>query len=163
MEALSDQQIRRSFVNCSRGLADRITLPADFGTLPWAQLDFLGWHDPKIPAQAYIVVPQGDRLVGMLLRSADAATRRKGSGLCNLCHSARTANDVLLFAAPRAGASGRAGNTVGTYICADLRCSLYARGMLKLPLPQAESGSPELRSELLRDRLGDFVARMLEQ
>ena len=30
--------------------------------------------------------------------------------------------------APRAGKAGQQGNTVGTYICSDLACSLYVRG-----------------------------------
>ncbi len=40
-------------------------------------------------------------------------------------HSGR---GVSLFAAPKAGPSGRQGNTVGTCICADLACPLYVRG-----------------------------------
>jgi FBP C-terminal treble-clef zinc-finger len=163
MLPLDENEIRRSFVNCSRGTAKAVTLPSQFRELSWGDLDFLGWYDPKIPARSYLVVPHSDRVVGLLLRAADSTVRRPGAGLCNLCHSAREANDVLLFAAPRAGASGRQGNTVGTYICADLDCSLYARGLLKLTGPQPEPLPPEVRAQRLRERLGLFVDRVLEQ
>ena len=162
MEPLTEDEIRRSFVNCSKGMAKSATLPPGFGTLAWENLDFLGWFDPKIPARAYVVVPHGDQLVGLVLRAGDSSTPRRGSGLCTICHSARTANDVLLFVAPRAGAAGRQGNTVGTYVCADLNCSLYARGLLKLLLPQGETLPPEERAQLVRERLEGFVERVLE-
>jgi hypothetical protein len=161
MVPLSEDEIRRSFVNCSRGIAKAATLPAGFGGLDWDPLDFLGWHDPKVPSRSYLVLPHAQRVVGLLLRAADSSVRRRGSALCNLCHAARETNDVLLFAAPRAGAAGRQGNTVGTYICADLACSLHARGLVKLPGPQPEALPPEERAHRLRERLGRFVDRAL--
>jgi hypothetical protein len=98
-----------------------------------------------------------------VLRPADATQRRKGSGMCNLCSSSRTANDILLFASPLAGAAGRLGNTVGTYLCADLNCSRYARGLEKLPLPQSENLPPEERAQRLRERLAGFIDRILAE
>ena len=90
--------------------------------------------------------------------AADSTVRRPGAGLCNLCHSAREANDVLLFAAPRAGAAGRQGNTVGTYICADLDCSLYARGLLAADA--ARTASARSAGPKGWERLGLFVDRV---
>jgi len=50
--------------------------------------------------------------------------------------------DIALFVAAHAGTAGRQGNTVGTYICADLACSLYIRGIKDLELPQGETAGP---------------------
>lgn len=50
------------------------------------------------------------------------------SSLCQICLTGHASSGVTLLAAPLAGARGREGNTVGTYICADLACSLYVRG-----------------------------------
>jgi FBP C-terminal treble-clef zinc-finger len=49
--------------------------------------------------------------------------------VCSICVTAHPGSGVSLLVAPRAGAAGRAGNTVGTYMCADLACSLYVRGL----------------------------------
>ena len=56
-------------------------------------------------------------------------------------------------------AAGRSGNTVGTYVCADLACSAYVRGLRKLELPQGERLPPEQRVARLQERLQAFVDR----
>jgi hypothetical protein len=81
--------------------------------------------------------------------------------LCDLCHTAHQVTDVALFAARRAGSAGRAGNTVGTYICADLACSLYIRGLRDVDVPQGETAPPEVRADRLEERLETFVNRVL--
>jgi hypothetical protein len=128
MEPLTEKQIRDSFVNCSKGEAARIKLPAGFseGGVPWTDLDFLGWTDPAAPLRALLVAPGP---VGVLLRRPEARrTTTIRSSMCRLCLTEHTASGVALFVAPLAGASGRRGNTVGDYFCADLGCSLYLRG-----------------------------------
>ena len=45
VQALTERQVRRAFVNCSRGEADGLALPRDFAALDWAELDLLGWRD----------------------------------------------------------------------------------------------------------------------
>ena len=47
--------------------------------------------------------------------------------MCALCHYGQSADNVALFTARRVGQRGRDGNTVGTYICADLACSTHVR------------------------------------
>ena len=162
MDALTDDEIRGAFVNCSKGTAKSAAMPPGFDGIRWDQRDFLGWYDPKFPARAYLAVPHEGRLVTLLLRAGDNTAPRRGSALCTICHCARMANEIVLFAVPRAGTAGRQGNTVGTYICADLNCSLYARGLLRLSLPQGESLPAEERTALLRERLAGFVKRVLE-
>ncbi|SCE93627.1 FBP C-terminal treble-clef zinc-finger [Micromonospora haikouensis] len=47
--------------------------------------------------------------------------------MCSICLTT-PAGGVSLMVARRAGKPGQQGNTVGTYICSDLACSLYVRG-----------------------------------
>ncbi|MFB0631821.1 FBP domain-containing protein [Streptomyces sp. AB3(2024)] len=129
MEPLSEIQIRSSFVNCTKGEAARLRLPLDFAELPWQDLDFLGWVDPGAPLRAHLVVPREGGPVGISLRVPSVGrTSALKSSLCQICLTGHASSGVTLLAAPLAGARGREGNTVGTYICADLACSLYVRG-----------------------------------
>ncbi|MFG2053019.1 FBP domain-containing protein [Micromonospora sp. NPDC048930] len=131
MQPLEEKDIRQSFLNCSKGEASRIRLPAGFaeGSVPWADLDFLGWTDPGAPLRALLVVPGQDGLTGLVLRRPEAyKPNALRSSMCRICLTDHAASGVTLFVAPLAGAAGRKGNTVGEYICADLACSLYVRG-----------------------------------
>lgn len=161
MEPLTADEIRTSFVNSSRSRVKAMSLPAGFADLPWSDLDYLGWRDPKAPARAYLVVRREGGITGIALSTAASGAPRKGTGLCDLCHTAHPVTDVALFVARRAGAAGKAGNTVGTYMCADLACSLYLRGLRELELPQSETASPSERVRRLDDRLESFVRRVL--
>src|SRR5690349_6301305 len=127
MEPISEAEIRASFVNCSKGEAARIKLPADFRDTPWADLDFYGWIDPSAPQRAAIVVPGP---IAMVLREAERGNRSGAgrSSMCQVCLTDHAAGGVSLFTAPLAGAPGRNGNSVGEYLCSDLACSLYLRG-----------------------------------
>jgi len=60
VRALTEQQVRRSFVNCSRGEAGALTLPPGFGDLDWAELDVLGWRDPRAPLRGSLVLEVDD-------------------------------------------------------------------------------------------------------
>ena len=63
--------------------------------------------------------------------------------------------------APRAGKSGQRGNSVGTYICSDLACSLYVRGKRDTGTARMhETLSTEQRADRLRENLGAFVVRI---
>ena len=161
MQPLTADEIRRSFVNSSKSLVKAMTLPPKFAELPWESLEYLGWRDPKAPNRAYLVVRRNDGVTGIALNTQATGKPRRGTGLCDLCHTAHQVTDVALFAARRAGAAGREGNTVGTYICADLACSLYLRGLRELEVPQGETTSPEERAERLNHRLEGFVNRVL--
>jgi hypothetical protein len=138
-----------------------MTLPAKLDEIVWEHLDFLGWRDPKDPARAYLVVRRDGNPLGLALRTTPERGPRRGSGLCNICYSAHPLADVALFAARKSGAAGRAGNTVGTYVCGDLACSLYVRGLRELELPQGEMISTEARIARLEQRLAAFVDRVL--
>ncbi|GAA3556490.1 FBP domain-containing protein [Nonomuraea rosea] len=128
MKTITEQDIRASFVNCSKGEARRLNLPRELARSPWDDLDFLGWRDPGAPERAYLVLERDGGLVGVSLRLAPEVRRSFAkSTLCSVCVTPHAGPGVALFAAPRVGAAGRQGNTVGAYICADLACSLYVR------------------------------------
>ncbi len=130
MRPLTEAEIRASLVNCSKGEASRVRMPAGLAATRWDDLDFLGWTDPGAPQRAVLVVPGDDGPTGILLRRP--GPRRRGSAMrssmCRVCLTGHTADGVTLFVAPLAGAAGRQGNTVGEYLCSDLACSLYLRG-----------------------------------
>ena len=161
MEPLSAEDIRRSFVNSSKSQVKAMALPPRFTELPWESLDFLGWRDPKAPNRGYLVVRRDGGVTGIAVNTQATGKPRRGTGLCDLCNTAHHVTDVALFAARRAGTAGREGNTVGTYICADLACSLYVRGLREVEVPQGETVSPEVRAERLATRLESFVNRVL--
>jgi len=125
MLTLSENDIRASFVNATRKELSDLTLPADLAELNFLKLDYLGWRDPKHPRRAYIVVPVGTDVVGVVLKQADADPSRRAQ--CSWCQDVTLPNDVVLYGARRAGNAGRNGNTVGTLICRDFECSKNVR------------------------------------
>jgi hypothetical protein len=132
MKALIEQEIRASFVNCSKGEAKRLALPRGLVEQPWDHLDFLGWRDPGAPDRGYLVTERGGEVVGVALR---VAAHQRGSlhrGMCSLCLTTHPGSGVSLMTARRAGQAGRDSNSVGLYVCTDLACSLYVRGK-KIP------------------------------
>ena len=161
MEPLSAEDIRRSFVNSSKSQVKALALPPKFTELPWESLDFLGWRDGKAPNRGYLVVRRDTGVTGIAVSTQTSGAARRFAGLCDLCNTAHHVTDVALFAARRAGTAGREGNTVGTYICADLACSLYVRGLREVDVPQGETAVPEVRAERLAARLETFVNRVL--
>jgi len=160
VEPLGPEQIRSSFVNASRSQVKAVTFPSDLQDLRWEDHDLVGWRDPKAPSRAYLVTEHGQRTVGVLLRAPAATPVRRAKAMCSLCHAVHPADGVALYVAPRAGAAGKRGDSVGTYICADLGCSLYARGLRATSMPPAEPVGPQ-RVANLRARIGAFVQRVL--
>jgi hypothetical protein len=128
MKSLTEQDIRTSFINCSKGEAKRLATPRDLGELPWDDLDFLGWRDPGAPDRSYLVTEHQGRLAGVALRFQPAQRGFLQRSLCSLCLTGHPRGGVALMTARKAGAAGREGNSVGLYMCTDLACSLYVRG-----------------------------------
>ncbi len=66
--------------------------------------------------------------------------------------------------APRAGKAGRQGNSVGTYICADLACSLYVRDKRSTgTATMYETLTVEQRTDRLVANLGAFLDRVVRK
>jgi len=121
MRALTEPEIRASFVNTTKGEAKRLAVPKDLAARPWPDLDFLGWRDPGSPERAYLVAETDSGLVGLALRKAPGGQRRT---MCSLCLTTHPGDGVALMTARKAR---RADNSVGAYMCSDLACSLYLR------------------------------------
>ena len=158
MRALTEHQVRRSFVNCSQGEAKGLALPKDFGTLDWAELELLGWRDPKAPLRGYLVLESEDRPLGIAVRAADTRMSSRTTAMCLLCQTTQSGDAVSLFTARRRGEAGRNGNTVGTYMCADLGCAQRAR--TEIPPWLQDRNPAEViaeRAAELRDRVQGFV------
>ncbi|BFO18961.1 FBP domain-containing protein [Streptomyces sp. KM77-8] len=128
MRALTEQDIRGSFINCSKGEAKRLAVPRDLGERGWDDLDFLGWRDPGAPDRSYLVTEREDRLVGVAMRFQPAQRGFLHRSMCSLCLTTHPRGGVALMTARKAGPAGREGNSVGAYMCTDLACSLYLRG-----------------------------------
>ncbi|KUL41875.1 FBP domain-containing protein [Streptomyces regalis] len=134
MKPLTEQDIRNSFINCSKGEAKRLSLPRDLDERPWDDLDFLGWRDPGAPDRSYLVTERDARPVGVTLRFPSSQRGFLHRSMCSLCLTTHSGGGVSLMTARKAGTAGREGNSVGLYMCTDLACSLYVRGK-KIPEP----------------------------
>jgi FBP C-terminal treble-clef zinc-finger len=126
MKPLTESLIRESFVNATQGEMDRMPMPGLHEVI-WDSREFLGWRDPQARLRGYLVHWTGDRPIGVVLRASEVGLRHGISAMCALCLTHQPSSQVTLFSAARAGQSGRDGNTIGTYICDDLGCSIIIR------------------------------------
>ncbi|MEE1796579.1 FBP domain-containing protein [Streptomyces sp. BE308] len=159
MRAVSEQDIRASFVNCSKGEAKRLPMPRDLDERRWDDLDFLGWRDLSAPDRSYLVTELRGTLVGITLRFPSHQRGFLHRSMCSVCLTTHPGSGVSLMTARKRGQAGRDGNSVGIYLCTDLNCSLYVRGK-KDPAPGArfeESLSLEEQIERTRNKLFAFL------
>jgi FBP C-terminal treble-clef zinc-finger len=162
VEALTEKRLRRAFVNCSRGEATGLTLPRGFDDLAWADLELLGWRDAKAPLRGYLVVERDGEPLGIALRAAETSMSARTPAMCLLCQTARSGDEVSLFTARRAGEAGRNGNTVGTYVCADLACAARVRTDIPPWLRERDPAEVvEERTAELHERVQGFVDAVL--
>lgn len=155
MLALSASTIRSAFVNVSTRERNAIVVPADLDASDWDRLDYVGWRDPKTPLLGFVVAEIDGAPVGLQLRQAEQPTRSRPQ--CSWCADVTLPNDVVLFSARRAGKAGRAGNTVGTLLCAGFECSRNVR-RLDPPayLGHDVAAARDRRIESLRVRVDSF-------
>jgi hypothetical protein len=158
MHVPDQSAVRRAFINTSRSRAASMSLPTPWPPPRPDDRDFVGWVDPKAPRRAYLVVGD-DELVAIELRLPSAPTGRARKTMCDLCHSVDAPDGAALVVAARAGARGRAGDSVGICICTDFDCSLRVREPLK-EHQVSVSGRPDDRQQQLVERLRDFIARI---
>ena len=162
MKPLSANDIRDCIVNASQGDIERMPLPGLHEVL-WEDREYLGWRDPRAPLRGYLVHWLDERPVGIVLRAAENRMTQGISAMCSLCRTPQPADQVRLFTAPRAGQAGRDGNTIGTYICSDLACSIIIR-----ITPPASVAQPDpaaviaARAEGLLGRVCSFTADVMK-
>lgn len=161
MRAMTEDELRHSFVNVVPDELRLIALPHDFVLTDWDHLDFLAWRDPRTRGRGYLVAERDGRPTGIVLRAAEG-TSRAHAAMCNLCHTMQPADQVALFTARRAGRDGTHGASVGTYMCADLSCHENVR--LAAPLaPNEVRASVDLRIDGTRRRTEAFIESVLEE
>lgn len=163
MKAVTESELRDSFVNCSKGDRAKLALPGRLGAVDFDHLDFLGWRDPRAPERAYIVTETDAGLVGIVLRAASKSAKSlTRSSMCSVCMTPHASSGVALLSAPLAGASGRNGNSAGIYMCSNLQCSRYVRGSLKSEaiVTMAETIDIDAKIDRLRERLDAFVGKI---
>jgi hypothetical protein len=158
---VTEKEIRESFVNCTKGEAKRLAVPRDLGERPWDDLDFLGWRDPAAPNRAYLVAESGDGYVGVALRKAEPPAGQRRRKMCSLCLTTLPGDGVSLMTARKAS---RGDNSVGTYICSDLLCSLYVRGKKQVGLDGRPPESLSVEEKVARTlaNLDNFLRRVVE-
>lgn len=166
VKPLTENEIRSSFVNASKREVAQASLP-DLATLDWDNLEYLGWRDAKRPL-GYAVVGVDGEPRGIILRAAPPPTAlggRRRSAICAWCEDPLETQDVSLYVAKRSGAEGRKGDTVGTLICTEFRCSANVRR--KPTFAELGSNDPSAREEFvgrriagLQDRAARFVAQV---
>ncbi|MFI2782407.1 FBP domain-containing protein [Streptomyces sp. ALB3] len=159
MRAVNEQDIRASFVNCSKGEAKRLPVPRDLEERRWEDLDFLGWRDLSAPDRSYVVTELRGELTGITLRFPSQQRGFLHRSMCAVCLTTHPGGGVSLMTARKRGQAGRDGNSVGIYICTDLDCSLYVRGK-KTPAPGGrfeESLTVEQQIERTRNKLTAFL------
>lgn len=169
VKKLTADEIRASFVNCSKGVAQRLSLP-DLDAQPWDDLDLLGWVDPSGSGTSYLVTERpvhgsedDSEPIGFVLRASKGSGVKRQS-MCSLCLTVHSSSDVALMTAARPGAAGRAGNSRGNYLCADLGCSLYVRGLRQPARVQPhETITREVKVMRLRSNLTEFVERLAQE
>jgi hypothetical protein len=162
MRPLSENDIRASFVNCSKGEASRLSLPRELAEQPWDDLDFLGWRDPGAPDRTHLVAEHDGRLMGVALRFPPRQRGRLSRSMCSLCLTTHPTDGVSLMTAAKAGRPGREGNSVGLYMCTDLACSLYVRGKKVPPIGGRFEESLTLEEQIgrTRDNLAAFLGKL---
>jgi hypothetical protein len=126
VKPLTEDDIRSSFVNATPDELAGLPIPGLHEML-WDDREYLGWRDPQAARRGYIVLWIDERPVGIVVRSAGGSLRAGIAAMCSFCHSPQPATQVRMFSAARAGESGRNGNTIGSYICEDLACSILIR------------------------------------
>ncbi|WP_147916701.1 FBP domain-containing protein [Ruania zhangjianzhongii] len=154
MTPLTEREIRRCFVNATRGQAQRATVPP-LADLDWNRLDYFGWRDAKAPLAGYVIIEIDGGPIGILLRAPSKGGHQR-QAVCAWCEDIVEVDGVSLFVAPRAGAAGRRGDSIGTLLCGDFRCSANVR---RRPT-RAEAGTDEgARERLVASRIAGLQRR----
>lgn len=162
MRPLTEDDIRGAFVNATEDDLRIMAMPHSLLLTEWDFLDFFAWRDPHTRGRGYLVVERDGEPTAVVLRAANTSAPHGQSGLCNMCHSMQPGDQVTLFTALRAGAAGAAGDTIGSYICADLTCHENVRLAAPLaPLEVRADGMVDARIDGARQRFESFVEKVV--
>lgn len=151
MRRLEKSEIQGAFSSRER---KKLKISIDPDKVDWENIDFLGWVHPS-GHLGYIVYEQDESLIGLVLERNKPGGITKGA-MCNLCMTVHGSRGVVLFTVKVANQDA----SYGTYICADLQCSLYVRGLKPLsPNQMRETISIEAKVARLKRNLEKFIGR----
>jgi hypothetical protein len=131
-----------------------LSLPA-FDHVPWDDLDYLGWCD-RTGATAYCVFETEDGPAGFVLDRTFIRTTNARSFMCSLCRTTHHQRGVASFSYKSRRGTGY--HTLTDMFCADLRCSLYVRGILR---PEMSTYFETIPIERKIERLHEGIERFL--
>ena len=119
MKSLTLTEIKNAFIPADQ---EQWTDPC-VADVPWSDLDFLFWNHVN-PGYFYMVVPDGEELIGMIVKMNKDGGNRSGS--CDFCFATNRSVGVRpafieTYDNPRV--------QVGAHLCGDLRCSLRVRAL----------------------------------
>jgi hypothetical protein len=127
MRTLTKKEILSSFSKESR---KKIFLP-NLDSIDWENLDYLGWIHPS-EHLGYIVYELFGKLQGLILERNPKPPPTGKIKMCSWCYTLNFSSNIRLFTyqIPNKKIS------IGNYICANLDCSLYIRGIKKTYVTQ---------------------------
>jgi FBP C-terminal treble-clef zinc-finger len=161
VKPLTEDEIRSSFINATDAEIERMPIPGLHEVI-WSSREYLGWRDPHSRQRGYLVHWQNDEPIGIVLRASEVSLRPGIPALCGFCLTHQPSSQVTLFSAARAGQSGRDGNTIGTYICDDLACSILIRITAPAhPMQPPPNDLVAAKAEGLLSRLNSFTAGVM--
>ena len=163
MRPVSESTLRKSFVNCTKGAAQRINTPKEVLNGETEERIFLAWSDPKSPQKAYLVAETSQGVRGLVMTRKKAPTKA-GARMCQFCLTLHSSTGVSMFSIPTSKSSQDNYGSLGTYICTDLDCTAYVTGKKK---PEGirqmdESLSVEERIERTRSNVVGLIERVEE-
>lgn len=127
VQAYSEKAIRKSFINCSKGAAARIHIPAHVLGADWGSQVFVSWADPKAPQRAYLVAETAQGLQGLTMEIRKAPTGG-GPRMCQICRTLHPSSGASLMSIVTTKSAQDNYGSIGTYMCSDLACVDYVRG-----------------------------------
>ncbi|WP_029149514.1 FBP domain-containing protein [Microbacterium indicum] len=158
MQELTATQIRDSFANADERDLEILELPLEHIVADWYHLDFLAWQDRSDKSRCYVVAEVDGEPVGIVLRALQKPARAY-NGICNICRTMQPGNQVTMISARKGGEAGRRGDSIGTYMCADVSCHQNVR--LALPLaPNEYRADVDFRIDNTARRMREFVRRV---
>ena len=127
VQTYSEKAIRKSFINCSKGAAARINIPAHVLGADWGSQVFVSWTDPKAPQRAYLVAETAQGLQGLTMEIRKAPTGG-GARMCQICRTLHPSSGASLMSIVTTKSTQDNYGSIGTYMCSDLACVDYVRG-----------------------------------
>lgn len=167
MRSHSESALRKSFINCSKGAAQRINFPKEIlnaDPAVWEKQIFLSWSDPKSPQRAYLVAETTSGLQGLVMERNAAQVKGGGARLCQICLTLHSSSGVSLVSIPTSKSSQDKYGSIGTYICSDLECVAYTLGK-KNPdgiRQMEETLTPEEKIERMLGNVQEIFTRVEE-